>query len=203
MQKQSNLTLFSLGGTGARPTQDGLSATGFPSGVGGVPTEVAETQAPIIQSHRRLRPDSGGPGKFRGGLGQSISVAQLGVDPWSVSGMVDRTKFAADGLNGGKAGALGEFQLDGEPAEPKTVLWMEPDSVIELNLPGGGGYGNPMERDPEQVLYDVVNRYVSIKKAESDYGVVIRFTGNTDDLVRLPSDYWIDVEATAAIRHLR
>jgi len=96
-----------------------------------------------------------------------------------------------------------EFQLDGEPAEPKTVLWMEPDSVIELNLPGGGGYGNPMERDPEQVLYDVVNRYVSIKKAESDYGVVIRFTGNTDDLVRLPSDYWIDVEATAAIRHLR
>jgi len=203
MQKQSNLTLFSLGGTGARPTQDGLSATGFPSGVGGVPTEVAETQAPIIQSHRRLRPDSGGPGKFRGGLGQSISVAQLGADPWSVSGMVDRTKFAADGLDGGKAGALGEFQLDGEPAEPKTVLWMEPDSVIELNLPGGGGYGNPMERDPEQVLYDVVNRYVSIKKAESDYGVVIRFTGNTDDLVRLPSDYWIDVEATAAIRHLR
>ncbi len=202
-QKQSNLTLFSLGGTGARPTKDGLSATGFPSGVGGVPTEVAETQAPIIQSHRELRSDSGGPGKFRGGLGQSISVAQLGTEPWSVSGMVDRTRFAADGLQGGQAGALGAFELDGEPAEPKTVLWLEPDSVIKMNLPGGGGYGNPFERDPDQVLNDVVNQYVSIEQAESDYGVVIRFTGSEDDLVRLPSSYCIDLEATSATRRLQ
>ena len=127
------MTLFSLGGTGARPTQDGLSATGFPSGVGGVPTEVAETQAPIIQAHRELRIDSGGPGKFRGGLGQNISVAHSGTDQWSVSGMVDRTKFAAEGLQGGQPGSLGEFKLDEETAEPKTVLWMEPGSVVDMN----------------------------------------------------------------------
>ena len=199
-QQQSNLTLFSLGGTGARPTLDGLNATGFPSGVGGVPTEVAETQAPIIQAHRELRIDSGGPGKFRGGLGQNISVSHSGTDQWSVSGMVDRTKFAADGLQGGKPGAKGEFKLDGETAQPKTILWMEPESVIDMNLPGGGGYGNPYERDPEKVLNDVVNQYVSIEQAESQYGVVIRFTGNPNDLVRLPDEYTIDSEATKRIR---
>lgn len=199
-EKQSNLTLFSLGGTGARPAKDGLNATGFPSGVGGVPTEVAETQAPIIQSHRELRTDSGGPGKFRGGLGQSISVAQLGTEPWSVSGMVDRTKFAAEGLNGGQAGALGQFELDNEPAQPKTVLWMEPDAVIEMKLPGGGGYGDPFQRDPESVLDDVVNQYITIEQAESQYGVVIRYAGKLDDLVRLPRDFSIDAQATDRLR---
>ena len=199
--KQSNLTLFSLGGTGARPAQDGLNATGFPSGVGGVPTEVAETQAPIIQAHRQLRIDSGGPGKFRGGLGQNISVAHPGTDRWSVSGMVDRTKYAAEGLQGGKPGALGEFNIDGDPAKPKTILWMEPESVISMSLPGGGGYGNPFERDPHKVLDDVVNQYVSIEQARSQYGVVIRFVGKPDDLVRLPTDYLIDIEATQALRN--
>ena len=199
-EKQSNLTLFSLGGTGARPTSDGLSATGFPSGVGGVPTEVAETQAPIVQVHRELRTDSGGAGKFRGGLGQSISTTQLGDQPWSVSGMVDRTKYPATGLQGGQPGALGEFEVDGEAAEAKTILWMEPDSEISMNMPGGGGYGNPYERDPQQVLNDVINQYVSIEQAESQYGVVICFTGNPNDLVRLPDKYSIDSEATKRIR---
>ncbi len=96
-EKTSNFTAFMLGGTGARPTKDGLSTTGFPSGVGGVPAEVAETQAPLIQNHRQLRTDSGGAGEFRGGLGQSISVGYLGDEQWSVSGMDDRPKFPASG----------------------------------------------------------------------------------------------------------
>lgn len=114
--------------------------------------------------------------------------------------MVDRTKFAAQGLQGGQPGVLGEFKLDGETAEPKTVLWMEPESVVAMNLPGGGGYGNPFERDPEKVLDDVINQYVSIQQAETQYGVVIRFDGNSNDLVRLPGDFSIDVQATHAIR---
>lgn len=199
-KRQSNLTLFSLGGTGARPTKDGLNTTGFPSGVGGVPTEVVETQAPLLQSHRELRTDSGGPGEFRGGLGQNISVSHLGEEKWSVSGMVDRTQFPADGLIGGKPGAQGEFKLDGEPATAKTILWMEPDSTVELNPPGGGGFGDPMSRDPERVLDDVVNGYVSIEQAKEQYGVVVLFEGGEEDLVRLPKDYSVDWAGTKAAR---
>lgn len=77
---------------------------------------------------------------------------------------------------------------------------MEPDSVIEMKLPGGGGLGDPLQRDPQLVLNDVVAQYVSVEQAESEYGVVIRFDGKLDDLVRLPEQYSIDVEATKAIR---
>lgn len=198
--KNANFTLFQLGGTGARPTKDGLNTTGFPSGVGGVPAEVAETQAPLVQLQRELRPDSGGAGKFRGGLGQATDFAHLGQEQWSISGMIDRTLFEAQGLNGGQAGAMGEFKLDGEKAPPKTIMWMEPEAVISLNPPGGGGYGSPFERDPDMVLADVVSGYVTVQAAADAYGVVIRYTGPADALVRLPEDYVLDLAATEKLR---
>lgn len=200
LEKTSNFTLFMLGGTGARPTKDGLSTTGFPSGVGGVPTEIAETQAPLIQQHRSLKTDSGGPGRYRGGLGQNVTIRQRGHDEWSVSGMVDRTKFAAEGLEGGQSGAVGEFQLNEEPAPPKTIMWMEADAAVSMNPPGGGGFGSPFERDPQLVLADVVEGYVSIEAAKVDYGVVIEFTGNAKSLVRLPADYQLNSAETEKLR---
>ena len=198
--KPANFTLFQLGGTGARPTKDGLSTTGFPSGVGGVPAEIIECQAPIVQRRRELRIDSGGAGRFRGGLGQATEFAHLGNDPWSVSGMIDRTQFAAHGVHGGQPGALGELTLDGKDAVPKTVLWMERDAVIAMNLPGGGGYGDPLARDPERVLNDVVNGIVSIEAARDVYGVVIQYLGRRDQRVRLPEHYEIDHNATTISR---
>ena len=189
--KGANFTLFQLGGTGARPTKDGLNTTGFPSGVGGVPAEVIETQAPMVQLRRELRTDSGGAGKFRGGLGQATDFGHVGAGKWSLSGMIDRTQFAAQGLLGGQAGAMGEFKLNGESAEPKTVMWMDADAVVSLNPPGGGGYGKPKERNPQLVLQDVINGYVSIEAARELYGVEIRYTGSADALVRLPEDYEI------------
>ena len=103
--------------------------------------------------------------------------------------MIDRTKFSAQGLKGGEAGGIGAFRLDGEPAPPKTILWMEPDAVVSLDPPGGGGYGDPLERDPQLVLEDVINGYVTIKAARERYGVAVEFTGSADALVRLPEDY--------------
>ena len=200
VDKTSNFTLFMLGGTGARPTKDGLNTTGFPSGVGGVPTEVVETQAPLVQKHRKLRTDSGGAGTFRGGLGQDISVAQLGEERWSVSGMVDRTRYPAEGLEGGQSGAIGEFKLNGEAAPTKTIMWMEPDAEVSMNPPGGGGYGDPFSRDPQSVLNDVVNGYVSVESARDDYGVAVEFVGSDESLVRMPSDYSLDERATASLR---
>jgi len=200
--KQANFTLFQLGGTGARPTKDGLNTTGFPSGVGGVPAEIMEFQAPIFQQRRVLRTDSGGGGEFRGGLGQATDFASVGKGGWSVSGMVDRTRFSAHGLMGGLPGALGEFKLNGEDAMPKTVLWMKPNATISMNPPGGGGYGNPLDRDPQLVLSDCIHEYVSLDAARKIYGVVVRYLGCSNQLVRLPEHYELDLEATAELREL-
>lgn len=190
-------TFFQVGGTGARATKDGLNTTGFPSGVAGVPAEVLETLAPLIQHRRQLRTDSGGAGEQRGGLGQATEISYRGTGPWSVSAMIDRTQFRAQGLDGGQPGALGEFlQDEQQPLTPKTVIWFAPEAHVHLNPPGGGGYGNPFTRPPERVLDDVINGYVSLAAAEHEYGVVVRYAGTREQLVRLPHHYVIDWPAT-------
>lgn len=194
-------SLFQCGGTGARAMKDGLNSTGFPSGVAGVPAEVVESLSPLIQYRRELRTDSGGPGTYRGGLGQWTDMGYRGNAPWSVSAMVDRTRFPATGLLGGKTGAAGEFLVDDtQHPQPKALVRLKPDSRVRLNSPGGGGYGDPFERPVELVLNDVINGYVSLQAAEQDYGVVIRYLGTSDQLVRPPELYSVDEEATASQR---
>jgi N-methylhydantoinase B len=194
-------SVFQVGGMGARASKDGLSTTGFPSGVAGVPAEVLETLAPLVQHRRELRIDSGGAGRFRGGLGQATEFSYRGGGTWSVSAMIDRTQFAAQGQAGGLPGALAEYLADGERRlQPKTVTWHEPETHIQLKTPGGGGYGDPLTRDPQRVLDDVVNGYVSIEAAAREYGVVVRYLGEDDRLVRLPEHYAIDWDATRSIR---
>jgi N-methylhydantoinase B len=198
------VSTFQVGGMGARPTKDGLHTTGFPSGVAGVPTEVVETLAPLVQRRRELRADSGGAGEFRGGLGQATTWGRRGDGPWSVSAMIDRTRHAAPGLAGGQPGALGAFQLAaGLPLPPKTVVWFAPGDEVRLDLPGGGGYGDPLARLPERVLDDVIDGYVSLEAAKREYGVAVRFLGAADQLVRLPRHYAIDWEATRQLREAR
>ena len=115
--------------------------------------------------------------------------------------MIDRTQFAAQGTAGGQAGALGELHDHaGQRLQPKTVIRFDPGARVHFNPPGGGGYGNPFERDPERVRDDVANEYVSIAAAERDYGVVLRYLGGADRLVRLPDHYVIDWPATEQIR---
>ena len=194
-------TVFQVGGMGARASKDGLNTTGFPSGVAGVPAEVIETLAPLVQHQRQLRTDSGGAGQQRGGLGQATEIGCRGQGPWSISAMIDRTLFAAQGLEGGQPGASSEFFMDADqPLKPKTVIWFDPATRVHLNPPGGGGYGDPRTRDPERVLDDVVNGYVSIEGAARDYGVVVRYQGESERLVRLPKHYAIDWPATEQLR---
>jgi len=194
------LSHFQLGGAGARAAKDGLSTTGFPSGVGGVPAEIIESLTPLVQQHRELRADSGGAGTLRGGLGQATAMRNLSGRPWEISAMADRIQFPGQGLEGGAPGACGEMLVDGQPRPAKSLIWLDPEATVELNLPGGGGYGPPHERPVERVLDDVVKGYVSVEAAVREYGVVIRYTGTEDQLVRLPRHYAIDEPATRALR---
>jgi N-methylhydantoinase B len=196
--------LFQCGGMGARAIKDGISATGFPSGVAGVPAEVIESLTPLVQTRRELRTDSGGAGKYRGGLGQWSEIRSRSTGRWSVSAMVDRTRFPGKGLDGGKPGALGEFKLgDGRHPQIKAVVPLGLGAHVHLDPPGGGGYGDPFERAPQAVLDDVVNGYVSIQAAAREYGVLIRYIGDANRLVRPPNLYELDLPATEELRRVR
>jgi len=195
------LTVFQVGGTGARPAKDGLSAVGFPSGVAGVPAEVIESLSPVIMKRRELRSNSGGPGEWRGGLGQLTEFARRGAGRWSVSSIADRTVYAAPGLRGGQSGATGEVTLDdGTRLNAKALQDLKERDVVHVNLPGGGGYGDPFARDPEKVRWDVVEGYVTPDEAEKKYGVAVRYSGNSDDLVKLARYWTVDEMRTAGLR---
>jgi N-methylhydantoinase B len=195
------LTVFQVGGTGARPTKDGLSAVGFPSGVAGVPAEVIESLSPVVMKRRELRPNSGGPGEWRGGLGQLTEFTRRGAGRWSVSSIADRTAYPAPGLHGGQSGATGEVTLDdGTRLNAKALRDLKERDVVHVNLPGGGGYGEPFARDPEKVRWDVIEGYVTPEQAEKSYGVAVRYSGKPDDLVKLAKHWIVDETRTAALR---
>jgi N-methylhydantoinase B len=163
---------FASGGMGARPTQDGPSTTSFPSGIATAPIEITETVSPLVFRHKELRPDSGGPGKFRGGLGQRIEVEVRTGEPFVVSSLSDRLRFAAQGYLGGKEGAFGGFSTSaGESRNPKLSNRLPEGTVYVLELPGGGGFYDPSERDPAAVAADVAEGLVTPARAVTDYGV--------------------------------
>src|ERR671923_1813670 len=98
------MTITSNGGTGARPDKDGLPATAYPSGVRGTPVEIAETQTPLIFWRKEFRPDSGGAGRTRGGMGQTIEIESTKGLPFEVAAAFDRIKFPPRGRDGGLNG---------------------------------------------------------------------------------------------------
>jgi N-methylhydantoinase B len=190
--KPFTYVFFSSGGMGARPDKDGISATAFPSGIQGVPAEIIENVSPLVMEKRELVPDSGGPGKYRGGLGQEMVLSVRTAESVVHSAMYDRTKFPALGFAGGKNGSLGDFFLsDGTHPHPKAQYRLPPDKTVTLRLPGGGGFFSPLERNPELVRQDVLNGYVSLQAAHDEYGVVL-----TEGLA-------IDWEETSRLRHLQ
>jgi N-methylhydantoinase B len=118
-----------------------------------------------------------------------------------VSSIADRTEYAAPGLLGGGSGAKGEVVLDdGTRLHAKAMVDLKRGDVVHVNLPGGGGYGDPFERAPEKVLWDVIEGYIDPEEAAKSYGVAVRYTGDPGALVRLPSDWQIDEEETKRMR---
>ena len=156
------ILMFNSGGTGARPTLDGLSATAFPSGVRTMSVEATEQVGPIIVWRKELRPDSGGAGRHRGGLGQIIEVGPAEGYQFEFSAMFDRVDNPARGRAGGADGAPGRVELDnGSPFPTKGKATVTTERRLVMHLPGGGGFGDPSTRDPEADANDRTQGYVT------------------------------------------
>jgi N-methylhydantoinase B len=161
---------FHSGGAGARPTKDGLSATPFPSGVRNVPCEVLEAMTPIVIWRKELRQDSGGPGKYRGGLGQTMILGNRQAAEFAIFATFDRVKNPARGRNGGKPGANGSVELESGIQLKGMGRQVIPvgDRLI-INMPGGGGFGDPKERAHREISADLKLGLISQDVAEREY----------------------------------
>ncbi|MEM6941329.1 MAG: hydantoinase B/oxoprolinase family protein [Pseudomonadota bacterium] len=171
-QAQFALELVFSGGTGARPGLDGLSATAFPSGVWGSQVETTEAVAPVLITKRELRPDSGGPGRRRGGLGQRIELRSAVDQDFLVFLSVERVTNPARGRFGGGNGAPGRIRLgEGQPDLPgKGELRVRPGETLIFETPGGGGFGPPTERNRGDLARDLEDGVISAEAARNIYG---------------------------------
>ncbi len=164
------------GGNGGRPTSDGVDGIHINmTNTMNTPMETLEAYLPFRFKAYRLRPDSGGPGEFRGGCGIE-RVWTLTSEKATLSIMAERNKIKPWGLKGGLGGALGEFILikeDGTETKlpSKVSIEMRRGDTLIIRTPGGGGYGDPRDRNPEKVREDVLNGLVSPGAARDIYGL--------------------------------
>lgn len=174
---------FHSGGTGARPGADGLNATPFPSGVRNVPAEVMEVTTPVVIWRKELRQNSGGAGRYSGGLGQIIEVGSAEDAEFVLFATYDRLKNPPRGREGGTSGAAGRVSLASGRALKGMGSQVIPrgDRLI-VEMPGGGGYGDPLEREPDLVEQDVQQGYLDSTEAELRYGVVLGDDQSIDDV---------------------
>jgi N-methylhydantoinase B len=150
------MNAFYTGGTGARPTKDGLSCTAFPSGVRSTPVEITENAAPLIIWRKEFRANSGGNGEFRGGHGQIMEFAHAEGEAFAVSKMFDRINHAPRGRHGGENGAAARVYLK----EGGTLKGMGRETIpagqtMVLETAGGGGRGDASDRDAELIAQDL------------------------------------------------
>jgi len=186
------------GGWGGRPWEDGESAavSVCQGDVRNAPIEKTELRWPVLVMSRALRQDSGGPGKFRGGLGMATRVKNLVEGRWTLTDS-GRKAYPPSGIWNGKSGAPSDHQLrlPGEEAFKSVELvrhLVPADSEGIIMTAGGGGWGDPLERDPETVIQDVLEEYVSLEAAREEYGVIIN-----------PDTREIDRDGTKRLRQKR
>jgi len=169
---RSEVLIFNSGGAGARPSLDGLNATAFPSGVMTMPVEATENVGPVLIWRKELRPDSGGAGQYRGGLGQVMEVGAVEGHEFDFQAMFDRVDHPARGRQGGGDGAATTIaQDDGTPMNGKGKQFLAHGRKVMLAFPGGAGYGQAQERDVQHVKRDLLRGYISVDTARSEYGL--------------------------------
>jgi N-methylhydantoinase B len=169
---RSEVLTFNSGGAGARPEHDGLNATAFPSGVMTMPVEATEHAGPVIIWRKELRPDSGGAGKQRGGLGQYMEVGARAGHEFDFQAMFDRVDHPARGRRGGGSGAATTIARDdGTKMNGKGKQFVPHGQRVMMAFPGGAGYGNPADRPVASVKRDLARGYISAQTAATEYGL--------------------------------
>ena len=185
VRKRAEVLMFNSGGSGARPQLDGMNATAFPSGVMTMPIEATEHTGPVIIWRKELRPDSGGAGKFRGGLGQFIEIGSYDGYEFDVSLMFDRVFHPAQGRKGGMpGGATVVCKDDGVKMRGKGVQLVEEGRRVQMSLPGGAGYGSPVDRDRQAIIRDVILGYVSVESSKKYYDLSSEEVTLIEDAIR-------------------
>ncbi|HTO10012.1 MAG TPA: hydantoinase B/oxoprolinase family protein [Candidatus Binatia bacterium] len=158
--KPYTTVLFFNGGMGATPVKDGEHVLSWPSNISSTPVEVAERNSPLFFHYKRMRPGSGGAGRFRGGVGQDILIESQSTRPIVVSFMAERTTFPAPGLAGGTAGGRGDVRVNGRRVDNRKQHVLERGDRMLIRTPGGGGYGPARARDPRLAKRDRAMGYL-------------------------------------------
>ena len=163
---------------GAGANNDGNYVYIFPANGAGTPVEIFESDTPLVVERKELLADSGGPGRTRGGIGKRIVFripddGYAPIPPVNLAMQSGRYRYPPEGLFGGKPGGTAQFLVNGVAGNPYGLTRLKPGDVVVIDAPGGGGYGHPMERDPEMVERDVADGYVTVAAARAEYGVVI------------------------------
>jgi N-methylhydantoinase B len=163
-------SLFFLnGGQGASPHKDGISCLPYPSNISNTPVEVIENTIPVVVHAKEFRKDSAGAGKYRGGLGQRMDIELVADAPCTVAFLSERIKFPPQGMKGGKPGETGRLELNGKPIHAKKNVLIQPNDVLSLCPPGGAGFWDPKERNPNMIQNDLKNELISKEKIEEDF----------------------------------
>ena len=166
--------LFTLaGGFGALDGVDGAATTPAPSNMGVISTEVWENISGMTVEKRAFLADSGGPGEYRGGVGQQVVMTNDTGYPVTVSLFGQRTQFPAAGVRGGKAGQPRRYQLNGEPIRPMGRHVLKPGDRLTTFEAGGGGFGDPLKRPIAKIVKDFKDGFVTVEGARRDYNVEI------------------------------
>ena len=170
--RRAEVLTFNSGGSGARPGLDGMNATAFPSGVMTMPVEATEQVGPVLIWRKELRPDSGGAGRQRGGLGQFMDVGAREGHEFDISAMLDRVDHPARGRRGGQAGAPTIIARDdGAPMRGKGRQFVPHGRIVRMAFPGGAGYGDPADRDRAAIARDLSLGYITADYARDHHGL--------------------------------
>lgn len=169
------------GGLGAGARRDGEGSFIFPANGANTPVEILESDAPLLVERRELLPDTGGAGKQRGALGRREVFRvpddeQAPQPPVLMALQSGRFQLPPDGLFGGKPGARAQFLVNGTPGDPYGLTPLKPGDTVVMDAAGGGGYGDPRQRDPDAVARDLKEGKVSAESAQRDYGAAAAVT---------------------------